>query len=106
VAERLNAVTNLCSLLTSRRLMVTAHNGVVARFESSPSPRQTPGFSGEDALALNQRRDGSSPSPGSDTFHIRVAKWQRGRLLTVSSQVRLLPLVQRPWRPTGRALAF
>ena len=55
--------------------------------------RQAPGFSGEDALALNQRRDGSSPSPGSDTFHIRVAKWQRGRLLTVSSQVRSLPLV-------------
>ena len=93
MGEHQNAVTNLCSWITSRRLTVIAHNEVVARFESSPSPQQTPGFSGEDALALNQRRDGSSPSPGSDTFHIRVAKWQRGRLLTVSSQVRILPLV-------------
>jgi hypothetical protein len=93
VAEHLNTITNLCSLLTSRRLMVIAKDEAVAGFESSPFPRQTPGFSGEDALVLSQRRDGSSPSPGSDTFHIRVAKWQRGRLLTVSPQVRILPLV-------------
>ena len=30
-----------------------------------PIRKNAPGFSGEDALALNQSRDGSSPSPGS-----------------------------------------
>ena len=56
VAEHLNAITTFCSLLTSRRLMVTALNGVVARFESSPSPRHAR------TGVLRRRRAGSEPA--------------------------------------------
>jgi hypothetical protein len=58
VAEHLNAITNLCSLLTSRRLMVTALNGVVVRFESSPSPQHDVTRTG----VLRRRRAGSDPA--------------------------------------------
>ena len=60
--------------------------------ETSIPSASTPGFSGEDELALTQRRDGSSPSPGSG----RVAQRQCSRLISGRREVRPLP---RPLAP-------